>query len=116
MTAGAGPDRPAFNDPAFNDPVSGEAARLARRLEVALGRLRSSLPTAVDADDDYSSRSKKRIEGADDEVRHLLAPTVERVTQLTELTHALADGTQSEESTRCAAEAVAATQPFRRPR
>lgn len=135
MNAGAGPNRPASDsagpddalsddavsdNAASEDLVSGEAGRLAQRLEVALGRLRSSLPTDEDADPVRGSqpqpKSQSRIEGADDEVRHLLTPTLERVTQLTELAHALADDTQSDEATRLAAEAVAATQPFRRPR
>lgn len=86
-----------------------EAARLALRLEVAVDLLGAASSAQLPAPPEW-------LVGASNEVRHLLAPTLDRVTLLTELAHALADGTHSEDSARQAAEAIAELQPFRRPR
>lgn len=54
-----------------------------------------------------------RIEGADDEVRALLGPTVDRLARLADLAGALADGTLSEEAAVPEIAELAATQPTR---
>ena len=89
--------------------VRGEAARLARRLEAAGQRLDAARTGG-------SERTATTIEGVDDEVRALLAPTANRIAELVELARALADGTLSDESAEEAARAIAATHPSRRPR
>lgn len=107
---------------AHGEAVRGEAARLALRLKVAADLLgtaaapRSAASPGSIPEPSPESASTVRIDAADDEVRHLLTPTVERVTRLTELAHSLAAGAHSEVSAERAAEAIADLQPFRRPR
>ena len=123
--------------------VRGEAARTVRRLEEALRRLEaarapqppspqppspqpsSPQPRVSGAPAPDISRADapgargsgvRRIDGDDDELRDLLDPAIDRVARVIELARALADGRLSEESADEAARAVAAGQPFRRPR
>lgn len=88
------------------EAVRDEAARLARRLDVA-GRL---------LDEARPPRHQPTRIDDDDELRDLLNPAIDRVTRLVSLARSLADGTLPEESAGEAARAIAATQPARRPR
>lgn len=93
------------------EAVRDEAARLARRLDVA-GRL---LDEARPPRHQPPRHQPPRIDD-DDELRDLLNPAIDRVTRLVSLARSLADGTLPEESAGEAARAIAATQPARRPR
>lgn len=103
--------------------VPGEAARLVRRLETAgrhLDAARTTRSAPASPQDqlprDLPPREGARIDDVDDEVRALLIPAAERLADLVALARALADGTLPDEAAATAANAIAATQPARRPR
>ena len=84
----------------------------------ARGATRANAPSARELGGEAGAGAEAgaRIEGADDEVRTLLGPAVERLGRLAELTRALAGGTLSEEDASAAVRALAASQPTRGPR
>lgn len=111
----------------MNEDVRGEAARLAERLQLAFDRLGSALPvnSALPAPSDAAGSPGGPVGSAaagivrlddDDEVAGFLRPSADRIAQLLDLAHSLADGTLSPESAEAATRAVADLQPYRRPR
>lgn len=138
MTDSRASDAPAPDSPA-PDAVRGEAARLSRRLAVARERLAAAaspraagapasprgagaparVPTRANAQSARGSDGAgpgARVDGADDEVRALLHPALDRLARLAALAEALAGGELSEEAAAEAARAVSADQLVRRPR
>lgn len=104
----------------MNEDVRGEAARLAARLRLARGHLDSALPGRTNEGGVPGGAFASGTEGItrldDDEVAEFLRPSADRIAQLLDLTHSLADGTLSQDSAGDAAQTVADLQPHRRPR
>ncbi|WP_010540126.1 hypothetical protein [Dietzia alimentaria] len=96
----------------------GEAARAAHRLELARERI-SAARGHAGAGSGGAGRSGTAwggLDDVDDEVRPLLTPAVDRISRLSAIAAAMADGTCSDESATRAAREIAAAQPHRRPR
>lgn len=136
-------DAPAGDARAAEDSDPGAARAEAGRLSVRLASARAHLDAAAESPRSQPARSQPprsqprapgasaqdisradapgargsgdgaRIEGADDEVRALLGPTVDRLARLADLAGALADGTLSEEAAVPEIAELAATQPTR---
>ena len=98
--------------------VRGEASRAARRLELAHERIAAAHGLAG-AGSGEGSRSDTAWGGFDDvdgEVRSLLTPAVDRISRLSAIATAMADGTLSMASAAHAAREITVAQPHRRPR
>lgn len=104
----------------MNEDVRGEAARLAGRLRLAREHLDAALPGHANeggvSDGTVRSGATGITRLDDDEVAEFLRPAADRIAQLLDLAHSLADGTLSPESAGDAARTVADLQPYRRPR
>lgn len=96
------------------EAARGEAARAARRLEAARERIVAAREQGGAAGSDTAWGGFD--DDVDDTLRSLLAPAVDRISRVTDLAAAMADGALSEESAEGAARAIAADQPHRRPR